>query len=46
MRQLVQAVDSSDARAAAQRSALPASFGDAARTATLDCAIIVALEGD
>ena len=46
MRQLAQAVDSTDAQAAAQRSALPASFGGAARTVTSGCAIIVALEGD
>ena len=47
MRQLAQAaVNSSDAQAAAQRSALLASFGGVARTVTSDCAIIVALEGD
>ena len=46
VRQLAQAVDSTDARAAALRSVLPASFGGVARTATLGCAIIVALEGE
>ena len=46
VRQLARAVDSTDVRAAALRSVLPALFGGVARTATSGCAIIVALEGE